>query len=118
MTPLEGTVFDLKCGDCGKLMVFRTSQYGYFYGCSQWPFCRGTLSARTDGSPKGIPGNAATRKLRKTLVDLIRAGHVSSSTVYDTFEKSISYLNLEECRQILQKIGHYRPSIWERLDAI
>lgn len=34
------------CPKCGSSMVRRTGPYGAFYGCSQYPRCRGTRKAR------------------------------------------------------------------------
>jgi superfamily I DNA and/or RNA helicase/very-short-patch-repair endonuclease len=30
------------CPKCGSRMVFRTGRYGPFYGCSKFPYCKGT----------------------------------------------------------------------------
>ena len=54
----------LCCGECGAPMVARTSKYGPFYGCSAWPRCRGTHGAHPDGSPLGVPADAATKAAR------------------------------------------------------
>ena len=32
----------LKCPDCGSEMIERKSQYGMFWGCRQYPKCKGT----------------------------------------------------------------------------
>lgn len=55
---------DLPCGDCGARMILRDSKFGKFYGCSQYPSCKGTHGAHPDGTPLGIPADAATRKSR------------------------------------------------------
>ena len=31
-----------KCPNCGSEMVLRHGRYGEFYGCSKFPYCRGT----------------------------------------------------------------------------
>ncbi len=36
--PIEETL----CPDCGKKMISRKSQYGTFWGCSDYPNCKGT----------------------------------------------------------------------------
>lgn len=54
---------DLICPDCGASLVLRSTS-SVFYGCSAYPQCKSTHPARADGSPKGTPGNAATRKAR------------------------------------------------------
>lgn len=37
---------DNLCPNCGSKMVIRTSRYGDFYGCSRYPYCKGTRSIR------------------------------------------------------------------------
>ncbi len=34
-----------KCTRCGSEMVMRRGRYGKFYGCSRYPYCKGTLKA-------------------------------------------------------------------------
>jgi hypothetical protein len=60
------------CPDCGADMVLRsTKRFTYrdgsprlFYGCVNWPACRGTHGAHPDGRPLGIPANAETKAAR------------------------------------------------------
>ena len=33
---------DALCPKCGSVMVLRTGRYGSFYGCSKYPYCKGT----------------------------------------------------------------------------
>lgn len=54
----------LACPDCGSPMVLRPSRYGQFYGCSQFPACRGTHGAHPDGKPLGVPANTETKQAR------------------------------------------------------
>jgi DNA topoisomerase-1 len=35
-------VEDVKCDKCGKSMILRESRYGKFYGCQDYPSCKGT----------------------------------------------------------------------------
>lgn len=46
-----------KCPQCGSPMVRRHSQYGDFYGCSNYPACRGTL--RIDAATAAGAGTTA-----------------------------------------------------------
>lgn len=56
---------DVICGECGKPMELRNSQYGKFYGCTDFPNCRGTHGAHQEtGEPLGIPGNQETKLAR------------------------------------------------------
>jgi len=54
----------VSCGDCGAAMVLRASRYRPFYSCSRFPACRGSHGAHPDGSPLGVPADAATRQAR------------------------------------------------------
>ena len=35
------------CSDCGSRMIVRKGPYGTFYGCSQYPKCKGTSKVKT-----------------------------------------------------------------------
>lgn len=52
------------CGECGAQMVLRDSKYGKFYGCIQFPKCKGTHGAHPDGKPLGVPANKETKLAR------------------------------------------------------
>lgn len=56
----------LECPDCGAPMVLKQGHFGLFYSCSNWgqTGCPGTHGAHPDGTPKGYPADAHTRKLR------------------------------------------------------
>jgi hypothetical protein len=43
----------------------RRSDGGPFYGCSRYPACSGTHGAHADGTPLGVPGDAATKRARR-----------------------------------------------------
>lgn len=66
----SGIIYRLACG--GSPMILRTTtKFKYpngqdrkFYGCSQFPACRGVHGAHPDGSPMGIAGDKATRQAR------------------------------------------------------
>jgi ssDNA-binding Zn-finger/Zn-ribbon topoisomerase 1 len=55
---------EIKCAECGFPMVLRTSRYGKFWGCSQFPECKGTHGAHEDGRPLGIPADKETKLAR------------------------------------------------------
>ncbi len=69
------------CADCGALMVLRTTkkfQYGdgnnrNFYGCSNYPICKGTHGAHPDGRPLGTPATAEVKQLRRAAHAAIEA---------------------------------------------
>jgi ssDNA-binding Zn-finger/Zn-ribbon topoisomerase 1 len=71
-SPMPGVVltrvdYALKCADCGaRMQIVASPKFKRpFYGCSRFPECRGTIGAHKDGSPLGIPINAAGRETRK-----------------------------------------------------
>ena len=57
---------DLPCPQCGGIMKLRMSTKfkSLFYGCQNYPQCDATHGAHRDGSPRGTPGDKATRKAR------------------------------------------------------
>jgi ssDNA-binding Zn-finger/Zn-ribbon topoisomerase 1 len=62
----EKIATDLICpeANCGAPMELRKSRFGFFYGCTRYPDCRGTHGAKSDGSPLGIPADKETRQAR------------------------------------------------------
>jgi len=54
----------LSCPECGAPMIRRSSHYGMFYGCSNYPACKATHGAHPDGKPLGRPADKATRLAR------------------------------------------------------
>lgn len=118
---------DLICADCGSKLVLRLGRYGRFYGCEKYQEtgCKGGVSARHDGTPKGWPGDAATRRARFHLVRRLEAAtlaHVENMPPLEedvaTFRKevraaiarfldkpedfSIGELTREECERVLE----------------
>lgn len=55
---------DLRCGECGALMLLRKGRDAPFYGCTRFPECRGTHGAHPDGAPLGVPANKQTKAAR------------------------------------------------------
>ena len=53
------------CGQCGSPMELRSSKYGLFWGCTQWPDCDGTHAAhQKTGLPMGTPADKETKQWR------------------------------------------------------
>lgn len=52
------------CPDDGAPMRLRPSRYGLFYGCSNYPKCKGTHGAHPDGKPLGTPATRETKDAR------------------------------------------------------
>lgn len=68
MTKLGEVNPDVLCFECGSPMVLRMNRkfkgHGLFYGCQNWPSCKGIHSAHPDGTPMGKPADSRTRKAR------------------------------------------------------
>lgn len=45
---------NVRCPECDGPMVSRKSLYGVFWGCRQYPKCRGTRDVNGDVTPKRI----------------------------------------------------------------
>lgn len=69
--PKERT--DLKCPEpgCTGMLQLRPSKYGMFYGCSNYPNCRGSHGAHPDGAPLGIPADKKTCAERRRAHDYL-----------------------------------------------
>ena len=60
------------CPDCGSTMVLRqTKKYKFrnganrvFYGCSQYPECKGIRPSHPDGTVYGVPADQETKEWR------------------------------------------------------
>ncbi|NJO04670.1 MAG: DNA topoisomerase I, partial [Chloroflexaceae bacterium] len=46
---------DVMCHICGKPMVMKKGRFGQFYGCSNYPECKGTRRIGKDGKPVPLP---------------------------------------------------------------
>ena len=54
----------VQCGECTAPMQLRESKYGPFWGCTNYPECRGTHGAHPDGKPLGVPADKETKDWR------------------------------------------------------
>lgn len=70
-TELRAREYKINCGECGAPMRLRfskryskTGKAEPFYGCSNYPECKGTHGAHPDGKPLGIPANKETKSAR------------------------------------------------------
>lgn len=125
---------DLKCPEpgCGADMVLRSSRYGYFYGCSRYPACKGTHGAHKDGSPMGTPADKATRQARIRAHDVLdrlwkQEGHrrgdlygwLAREMHLDPEDAHIAMFNREQCEQVVQLVFESYPNMktaWDMLD--
>lgn len=105
-----------KCGECGAPMELRQSKHypAPFWGCTEFPKCRGTHGAHMNGKPLGIPANKETREWR-------RKAHLAFDPIWQNPEhgvnrreayRMLAYLsdrrrihiaesNIEECKIII-----------------
>jgi len=65
-------------------MKLRESIYGLFYGCIDYPECRGSHGAHPDGTPLGIPANDRTKKLRMAAHNAFDPLWNGEGTVFDS----------------------------------
>jgi ssDNA-binding Zn-finger/Zn-ribbon topoisomerase 1 len=124
---------DLKCGECGSLMVLRKSKKFNtpFYGCSLFPACKGACGAYADGRPKGTPSNRETSQARiraHVIFDRIwQQKRMTRDQAYAWMrqvmgivdkEAHIGHLTAEQCDQLITHIRSKFPgvrSVWDRL---
>lgn len=91
MKNMPGERTDLVCPDCKALMVLKTGRHGLFYGCTNHPNCKGSHGACADGSPKGIPTNAETRKSRQQAIGAV-----------DALANYLPSAAIEDCEAVIQ----------------
>ena len=97
------TEHDLKCPECGAVMVLKPSRFGLFYGCSNWAsaHCNGSHGAHPDGSPLGHPADARTKRAR-----------MQAHSAFDKLWKSggmhrkVAYLGLQRIMNMTSKEAH------------
>jgi ssDNA-binding Zn-finger/Zn-ribbon topoisomerase 1 len=128
---------DLKCGECGSLMSLRKSpKYkNPFYGCTEYPQCKGSHGAHPDGRPLGIPANKATKQARiNAHIAFDHMWKTKKMRRYDAYawlsqsmrlpmeEAHIGRFTVEQCEQLIalvrKKMKGNMPSIrtlWDRL---
>lgn len=124
---------DLKCGECGSLMVLRKSKkYGsLFYGCSRFPDCKGCHGAHPDGRPLGTPANRKTSEARIRAHDVFdriwKQRRMTRPQAYawmrqamglSEAEAHIGHFTFEQCEKLIATIKVKFPGVrsaWERL---
>ena len=90
------------CGECGAPMVMKTSRFGKFLGCRQFPTCKGTHSVHQDtGQPMGTPADKATKEAR------IKA-HASFDTLWKSgvLTRQQAYKWMRQTMGLDGKTGH------------
>lgn len=111
------TKLNVYCGECGEPMVLRDSMFGHFWGCAQFPACKGTHGAHADGTPLGIPGNRATNEARKrahAVFDPLWRGGVVTSLM----TRKDAYRWLRHTMGMSNKQGHIARFTVEQCDVL
>lgn len=126
--PVEapGEIKDLHCVEpnCSGILRLRWSHQieRFWYSCSEWPKCQGSLPADRDGSPRGEP---RTRELQEWRVKahevfdvLWKDRHCNRSTAYAWFrrvmvlppdEAHIFKQDIEGCRKLISLVQEKGP---------
>jgi len=135
--PWPGERHDLLCPekDCNGRLVLRSSVHGVFYGCTNYPRCRGSHGAHPDGAPLGKPADGETKKARiraHAFFDRLWKDPVVGKTraeAYEWLAKSynmvpekahISMMDKDDCEVLVDVIKASFPelvTVWDRLDA-
>ena len=102
------------CADCGADMALRDSRYGKFWGCTNFPDCRGTHGAHPNGEPLGKPATAEVKQLRIAAHEAFDAtwqGTRKRTTAYQWLARKmklyhgqchIGRFDAEKCRQVIE----------------
>lgn len=112
-----GTVLDHPCPECGAQMVLRTSKFGLFYGCTQYPTCTSAHGAHKDGRPLGVPANKETKAARIEAHDafdrLWKGKHMRRKEAYVWMQNTmmlsaedahIGRFTIEQCQQLVAEV--------------
>ena len=117
----------LTCPECGSTMSLRSSRYGLFYGCDEFPKCRASHGAHPDGRPLGIPANAETKQWRMKAHEasdgLWKSGRMGRNEAYVWLAEQIGLsrddchigrFDIEQCKRIVETCEHVeeRPGTW------
>ena len=102
-------------------MRLRKSRYGLFYGCPEYPNCKGAHGAHKDGTPYGIPGNELTKQWRQIAHQIFdgwwRENHITRNDAYETLgdymklsreETHIGRFDIEKCQKVLDFIKGWK----------
>lgn len=130
--------YDLRCPDCGDfLRLFRyklLGEGGLAYGCRRYSDtgCKGNLSANSDGSPRGVPGDAETRRWRRMAhetFDHLWSGKDARMSKDDAYVwlrrrfdlldgQGIGFLDRQRCERLVELVKAEWPehrTAWDRL---
>jgi predicted RNA-binding Zn-ribbon protein involved in translation (DUF1610 family) len=110
---------DLACPDCGAPMGLRKDDWGVRYRCSA-AGCRGAHGAHPDGSPHGVPADAATRRARSEAHEVFdrtwKLGGLTRSEAYAWMRAAVgcghvSEMSKEQCRALVAAVYERFPDL-------
>jgi len=123
-----GEVRGLRCAEpgCEGILELRWSpRFGtWFYGCSRWPSCNGTLPAEVDGAPRGEPRTKELQgwraKAHKVFDEIWKTGRnrVHRRTAYAWLRRvmvlppdkaHISRMDVEQCKRVIEMVKEKGP---------
>jgi len=80
------------CPKCGYAMVLRTGRRGKFYGCSRYPYCKGTITIRENDNrnERSDKRNKLTQEefVKRAIVSLRKEGNKGIHTVSSGFNEA------------------------------
>jgi ssDNA-binding Zn-finger/Zn-ribbon topoisomerase 1 len=105
-------------------MVLRSSKYGLFYGCTDFPRCKAAHGAHEDGRPLGVPANKQTKRARirahEVFDQLWKDRHMSRSEAYSWMQKAmglsegdahIGRFTEDQCDELETKVEEHLESL-------
>lgn len=101
-------VEDLKCPICGKDMVLRKSKYGEFYGCIDYPNCKGivrknnTFTKETKFQPIKISNTKCPKCQSEMLLRLAKKGYFLGCSNYPKCRGTVKISKAEAERLIAE----------------
>jgi len=121
-----GEVKGLRCAEpgCDGTLELRWSpRFGtWFYGCSHWPSCDGTLPAEVDGAPRGEPRTKELQgwrvKAHTAFDEIWKRRGFRRHTAYAWLRRvmvlppdkaHISRFDIEQCQRVIELVKEKGP---------
>lgn len=115
-----GSKLEHPCPECGSAMLLRSSKFGLFYGCIEYPKCRAAHGAHPDGTPLGTPADKETKMARIRAHEVFDAiwkrRHMSRSEAYAWMQRTmglsdadahIGKFTIDQCEELAELVGEY-----------
>jgi ssDNA-binding Zn-finger/Zn-ribbon topoisomerase 1 len=121
----ENVRTDLRCPDCGGLLVLRVGRYGRFYGCPKFPKCWGSWSSDDNGNPVGQPTGKINKERRKQkqaeraryLLKKLAAEHSYLKIAQEALQ-NVDRMDIQTSQIVLGILqGSIPTNRWERLTS-